>query len=86
MMGVFPIADTSKPLKGATFVNVPASKAFMAVHMGGYAASAAVHAAMGKHIKETVSKMNCVIEEYIKGPHEEKDSTKWVTNIYYLVQ
>jgi effector-binding domain-containing protein len=86
MAAVFPVAKAGITAKGATAFHIAAASAYMAVHMGGYAASVATHTALGKHLAQNGKKMSYVIEEYIKGPNEEKDSTKWVTNIYYIYQ
>jgi effector-binding domain-containing protein len=82
---VFPVADSSKPVAGATYINVAASKAIMAVHTGGYSSVGAEHMALMKYAAEKGKKPTLVIEEYVKGAYQEKDSTKWITNIYYLV-
>jgi hypothetical protein len=84
MAAVFPVSDTSKPIKGATFFYVPASKAYMTVLKGGYSGEMAAHSAMVKYEMNKGQKHTLVIEEYISGPGTEKDSTKWITNIYYL--
>lgn len=83
---VFPVKDATQKLKGATYFNVPASKAYMAVHKGPYEGSGKVHTALMKHTIANGKNMGLVIEEYVTGPYQEKDSTKWVTNIYYLHQ
>lgn len=84
MMAVFPVSGT-EPVKGATMVTIAPSKAYMAVHMGSYMGSMKEHMALGMHCASKNQKPTLVVEEYIKGPHEEKDSNKYVTNIYYLV-
>ncbi len=81
---VIPVADTSKPIKGATFFYVPASKAYMSVLKGGYAGEMAVHGALAKFETNKGQKHNLVVEEYISGPGMEKDSSRWMTNIYYV--
>lgn len=85
MAAAFPVSGTD-PVKGATMMSIAPSKAYMSVHTGGYSASGAVHEAMGKHLADNNKQMSLVIEEYIKGPGEEKDSSKYVTNIWYLVK
>lgn len=81
----FPVADSSKPVAGAAYINVAPSKAFMAVHTGGYASSMNEHNALMKYAADKGKTPTLKIEEYIVGPGKEKDSTKWITNIYYLV-
>jgi hypothetical protein len=86
MFAGFPMYDTTKPVKGASFVNVAQSKAYMAVHKGSYSNSMKYHMALGKYVAGKGQHPALVIEEYLVGPHQEPDSNKWVTNIYYLVQ
>lgn len=86
MAVVFPISDTTKIAKGLTIYHVNASPAVMGVLKGGYGNEMAVHGAINKHMAEKNQKMSMVIEEYVIGKHEEPDSNKWVTNIYYLTK
>jgi effector-binding domain-containing protein len=82
---VFPVSD-AKAAKGATVFTIPASKSYMIAYQGPYSNMKAAHNALGKHLADKNEKMNLVIEEYVKNDNNEKDSTKWVTNIYYLVK
>jgi len=86
MAAVVPVADTTHPIKGATYIQVPAAKAYTATYTGGYSGGMRVHAALAKEAAAKGQQQALVIEEYIAGPATEKDSTKWVTNIYYLVK
>jgi effector-binding domain-containing protein len=81
----FPISG-SEPVKNATMLNVPESKAYLIEYTGGYTGSGKAHEALGKHMATKGTKQNYVIEEYIVGPDQEQDSTKWRTNIYYILQ
>lgn len=80
----FPIGDKA-PVKGAQIIDVAASKAYKIVHIGDYTGSYNAHMAMGKYLAEKGKTQTLVVEEYITGPFNEKDATKWITNIYYLV-
>ncbi|PZF73279.1 SRPBCC family protein [Taibaiella soli] len=82
---VMPVAN-EVTATGIVPIRVESSKALMAVHKGGYASEGAVHDALMSKVKEMGKKQHLVVEEYIKGPGQEKDSTKWITNIYYLYQ
>lgn len=86
MAAVFPVSDTTQPATGAVILHAGPAKAWMAVQKGGYAASMAYHNALAKKIAEKGLKQAFVVEEYVVGPHEQPDSNKWVTNIYYLVK
>ena len=76
----FPVSGT-EPVAGATMVTVQPTPALMTVHTGGYSSMMAAHEAIGRKLG---AEPGLVVEEYVKGPGEERDSTKWVTNIYYL--
>lgn len=80
LAAAFPVSGAD-PVAGATMVTVPPSQAIMTVHTGGYGSMMNAHQALGE---KSGGEPALVVEEYVKGPGEEKDSTKWVTNIYYL--
>ncbi len=46
----------------------------------------APHEAMDEYMKEKGLTQNGVVEEYVTDPGTEKDSTKWLTNIYYIIK
>lgn len=85
MMAAFPVSD-NKPVEGATMAAIPATNAYMIKYVGGYTGSYNAHMALDKHMEANGKKMSLVIEEYIKGPNDEPDSNKYITNIYYLQQ
>lgn len=85
-VAAFPVTDTNKKIQGVWYTYIPASKAYMTVHKGGYAASMNAHMALNQKVTADGKKQSVVIEEYIVGPGEQKDSTQWVTNIYYVLQ
>jgi hypothetical protein len=61
-------------------------KAYMGVHHGSYATLKSSHMAMKNMLASKNQKLGLIVEEYPVGPGQEKDSTKWVTNIWYLIQ
>lgn len=85
MAGV-PVTDTDLPIKGIIFTTVPASKAYVATHKGGYAGIRAVHEALNKHVTDAGQVSWLTVEEYMLYPGNQSDSNKWVTNVYYLIQ
>jgi hypothetical protein len=85
LAAAFPVKG-SEPVKGAAMVTVDPSPAYMVEYTGGYSGMGTAHMALGKHVTTAGKQPGLVVEEYIKGPGEEKDSTKWETNIYYLVK
>jgi len=86
MAAVFPVTDTTKPADGAVILHAGPAKAFMAVLKGGYGNELQYHSAIMKRLAEKGLKQSLVVEEYIAGPKDQADSSKWVTNIYYLVR
>lgn len=79
--------DAKGKLKGMELYESPASKALMVEYRGGYSGMGSAHEAMDAHMKDNGLEFNeNVIEEYITDPGSEPDSTKWVTNIYYLIK
>jgi effector-binding domain-containing protein len=73
-------------LKGYENHIFPAGKVLHIAYYGGYSKMAEPHMAMDKYMKEKGLTHSVVIEEYASDPGTEKDSTKWLTNIYYLVK
>jgi effector-binding domain-containing protein len=62
-------------------------KALEIKYYGSYSGSAKAHDAMDDYMQENDLVLNDVIfEEYITDPTTEPDTSKWLTNIYYLVQ
>ncbi len=74
-------------LKGWEKFNVPAAN--LALHIayyGGYDKIANAHKAMNDFMKEKGLTQEFRIEEYITDPMTERDTTKWLTNIYYVIK
>ena len=56
-------------------------------YYGSYSGNAEAHYAIDDYMKENNLVLNeLVIEEYITDPTSEPDTSKWLTNIYYMVQ
>ncbi len=80
-------ADAKGKVQGFTEYEMPASKSYTIVYTGPYSGMKKPHDAMAVKMKmDKVSLNEAVIEEYISNPMTEKDSTKLVTNIIYLVK
>jgi len=86
MAAVYPVSDTTKAVKGASFINVAGAKAAMVMYKGGYSKEVEAHGAILKYLAAKGHAQSMVIEEYTVGPHEDADSNKWVTKIYYLIK
>lgn len=74
-------------LKGWESINIPTTD--LALHIaytGDYTKMENAHKAMAEYMQEKGLTYNVVIEEYLSSPMSEKDSTKWLTNIYYIIK
>lgn len=67
--------------------DVPASKAVYVNYSGGYDKIAEAHYSLDKYLAENkLTQKAPVIEQYISGPASEKDTSKWLTKVVYLVE
>ena len=72
---------------GLQTFDLPASKALLVELVGPYSGIMGAHLAIGEYVKANGLKEKApVIEEYTIGPPSEKDSTKWLTKIIYMVE
>ena len=68
-------------------VNIPASKAIVVSYPGPYDKIEAAYKSLDDYAaNKQLKRKSPVIEQYISGPFTEKDSTKWLTRIVYLVE
>lgn len=77
---------SGKTMKGWETHKIPASKVLHVAYYGSYEKSGDAHMAMGEYMKEKGLKDSYVIEEYVTDPMIEKDTAKWLTNIYYILK
>lgn len=70
-----------------TVTNVPAGKAYEIDYYGAYENMQAPYEAMEDYLKENFNRENpdMVIEEYVSDPGVEKDTSEWLTRIYFFV-
>jgi effector-binding domain-containing protein len=73
-------------IKGWEKYEVPASRVLKLVYTGSYYQMEPAYNALHKYMNEKNYKHSLAMEEYVTDPMMEKDSSKWVTNIYYLVK
>lgn len=67
--------------------DINASKAIYVDYKGAYDRVADAHTSLDKYMAANkLQKKIPVIEQYIYGPSNEKDTTKWITKIVYLVE
>lgn len=78
--------ENGKKMKGYENYNPPASKVLHVVYYGPYDKMQPAHEAIMKHMKEKGQTHVLAIEEYATDPGLEKDSTKWITNVYYVLK
>lgn len=81
---VIPVKKDAK-LKGWEKFTTPAGKVLHIEYYGAYDKSIDAHMAMDKYMKEKGLSQSMVLEEYVTDPGQEKDTTKWLTNIYYIL-
>lgn len=73
-------------LEGVEKFDIPAGKVLKIAYYGAYEKSANAHYAMDAFMKEKGLTQSYVLEEYVTDPMAEKDTAKWLTNIYYMVK
>lgn len=68
-------------------VNIPASKAIVVTCAGGYDKLPGAYASLKKYIADNnLKEKSPSIEQYFTGPANEKDTSKWLTKVVYLVE
>lgn len=79
-------APKGAKVKGLENYEFPAGKAVFLAYHGGYNGMMPAHDAIKNYIKEKNLSVSATYEEYVSDPGTEKDSTKWLTNIYYILK
>ncbi|MBA3682985.1 MAG: SRPBCC family protein [Bacteroidetes bacterium] len=75
-----------KKIKGWEKYSIPASRVLIAPHYGAPEKSIEAHYAIDAYMKENKLDYTFVIEEYVTDPTLEKDTARWLTNIYYILK
>ncbi|MCB0699706.1 MAG: SRPBCC family protein [Chitinophagales bacterium] len=75
----------SGPVKGMEMEEVPECKAYTIKMNGGYGQSYNAHMQLYGRLAKENKEAKGTIEEYVVGPHNETDTSKFVTSIYYLI-
>lgn len=87
MICAFPVAEGAKVPAKYKIQQVPAGKAVKGVHKGDYAGLMNAHMEINDYImSKNLSMAGNPWESYITDPMSEKDTAKWVTEIYYPIQ
>jgi len=87
-MGAALTVPAGSILEGSAFqtTDIPASKAIYVTYLGSYDRVADAHHSLDLYLaNKNLKQKSPVIEQYISGPYNEKDSSKWITKILYLV-
>lgn len=86
LAAVFKVANGTK-LKGFETYTFPSAKVLHVEYYGDYSKIMNAHMAIDAHMKEKgIDGQTAVFEEYVTDPGTEKDTTKWLTNVYYLLK
>lgn len=82
---VIEVANGSK-VSGIEKFEFPPSKVLHIAYYGAYDKSVNAHYAIDNYMKENKLIQSAVLEEYVTDPMMEKDTAKWLTNIYYFIK
>jgi len=87
MAAAIPVAAAPESeMEGVEIVEVPTGKMLHIAYYGAYEQSENAHIALTEYMTEKEMTLSGpVIEEYVTDPGLEPDSSKWLTNIYYMV-
>jgi effector-binding domain-containing protein len=75
-----------KELKGWEKYAMPSTRVLSVPYYGAPEKSIEAHYAMDEYIKANKLNYTYVIEEYVTDPMLEKDTARWLTNIYYILK
>lgn len=82
---VFPVGNQNIELNGFQKIQIPPSKVLTTTYIGPYEGLAAAYQEMENYIKQKGYHRDFIIEEYLSDPMAEPDSSKWMTNIYFIL-
>jgi effector-binding domain-containing protein len=81
-----PVSDQKAKVKNYETVNVPGGKALHVAYKGAYDKMEKTYDAVHAYMKEKGIDNSMVLEEYASDPMSEKDTAKWLTNIYFILK
>lgn len=82
-----PVTGESMPIQGYEVVDWATGPAVFAMYQGDYQGSGRAHMAIEQYMKANQkTAQGAALEEYVVGPADEADPSKWVTNIYYPIK
>jgi len=87
MICAVPVAPDAKLPAKYKIAQTPGGKALKAVHMGAYDKMMPVYEDLDRYVANKKLEMNgAPWEVYVTDPTVEKDTAKWITEIYYPVK
>lgn len=87
MAAAVPVSSEQPPARGLQVFKVGGRKAFVIDYFGAYEKSGEAHYAMDDYMTEKgLQNVPPMIEEYITGPAQEPDTSKWFTRIIYFAE
>lgn len=87
MICAVPVATDAKIPSKYKVMEGPGGRAIKAIHTGDYSKLEATHNEINKYIEfKNLEVSGAPWEVYITDPRAEKDTTKWVTEVYYPVK
>ncbi len=87
MAAVMPVSINEFKNDEYNIIQIPSSKDFTADYYGAYEQTPKAYKALDSALKlNGFSKPDIIIEEYITDPMVQKDTSKWLTKIHFLVK
>jgi effector-binding domain-containing protein len=86
LAAAIPVEGKTTYIKDFDVVTIPASEVVTTTHHGSYDDMMPAYQALDEYLKTKKKESKFVIEEYLTDPMTEKDPSKWVTNIYYVIK
>ncbi|MCG8410797.1 MAG: SRPBCC family protein [Bacteroidales bacterium] len=82
-----PIKDKAKGTKDIKYIEIPSGKVIMASHFGHFKTIKTTYTAIEKYAKSNNLEIQGVPwEMYMTNPVQEKDQSKWETQVYYFIK
>ncbi|MEP7195106.1 MAG: GyrI-like domain-containing protein [Saprospiraceae bacterium] len=87
LMAAIPVNEKIDPPLGFEFVEIPNTPCIKLAHYGFYNTLKNAHAKLDFIMNSSSFTLQSpIIEEYVTSPSQEPDTSKWLTNIYYLLE
>ena len=82
-----PVSGEAKERGRVKIKTIPASRVVTGTHYGRYEDIGAVYLALEEYVKEfSLQETCCPMEVYVTDPLMEPDTSKWRTNVYFVIQ